>query len=102
MKKLRCGYVIGALAASGWLVTPAAAADQPYITIGWAEWGPADALLELSKEFTAETGIEVRGDFIPWPVFQERVTAELNAGGDGFDLLVGDSQWLGSGVQFGH
>jgi multiple sugar transport system substrate-binding protein len=83
------------------LMGPAAAAT-PHITIGWAKWGPADALLELSRDFTAETGIEVRGEFIPWPIFQERVSAELNASGDSFDLLVGDSQWLGGNVQFGH
>ena len=29
------------------------------ITLGWAAWDPANALQELTKEFTAETGIEV-------------------------------------------
>ena len=28
------------------------------LTLGWAAWDPANALVELSKEFTAETGIE--------------------------------------------
>jgi multiple sugar transport system substrate-binding protein len=28
------------------------------ITLGWAAWDPANALQELSKEFTAETGID--------------------------------------------
>ena len=27
------------------------------ITLGWAAWDPANALQELTKEFTAETGI---------------------------------------------
>lgn len=79
-----------------------AVARDNFITVGWAVWDPADALMVLSKDFTAETGIEVRGEFTPWPSFQERVFAELNAKGDGYDVLIGDSQWIGAGATFGH
>ncbi|HIA61262.1 MAG TPA: carbohydrate ABC transporter substrate-binding protein, partial [Pelagibacterales bacterium] len=39
------------------------------ITLGWAAWDPANALVELSKSFTAETGIEMNFEFVPWPNF---------------------------------
>ena len=72
------------------------------ITLGWAAWDPANALQELTKEFTAETGIEVNFEFVPWPNFADRMLNELNNKGKTFDLLIGDSQWFGSGAVYGH
>ena len=72
------------------------------ITLGWAAWDPANALQELTKEFTAETGIEVNFEFVPWPNFADRMLNELNNKGKTFDLLIGDSQWIGSGAVYGH
>ena len=72
------------------------------ITLGWAAWDPANALQELTKEFTAETGIEVNFEFVPWPNFADSMLNELNNKGKTFDLLIGDSQWIGSGAVYGH
>jgi len=72
------------------------------ITLGWAAWDPANALQELTKEFTAETGIEVNFEFVPWPNFADRMLNELNNKGKTFDLLIGDSQWIGAGATYGH
>ena len=72
------------------------------ITLGWAAWDPANALQELTKEFTAETGIDVNFEFVPWPNFADRMLNELNNKGKTFDLLIGDSQWIGSGAVYGH
>ena len=72
------------------------------ITLGWAAWDPANALQELTKEFTAETGIEVNFEFVPWPNFADRMLNKLNNKGKTFDLLIGDSQWIGSGAVYGH
>ena len=72
------------------------------ITLGWAAWDPANALQELTKEFTAETGINVNFEFVPWPNFADRMLNELNNKGKTFDLLIGDSQWIGSGAVYGH
>ena len=72
------------------------------ITLGWAAWDPANALVELSKGFTAETGIEVNFEFVPWPNFADRMLNELNNQGKTFDLLIGDSQWIGGGAVYGH
>ncbi len=72
------------------------------ITLGWAAWDPANALQELTKEFTSETGIEVNFEFVPWPNFADRMLNELNNKGKTFDLLIGDSQWIGAGAVYGH
>ena len=70
------------------------------LTLGWAAWDPANALQELSKEFTAETGVEMNFEFVPWPNFAERMLNELNNQGKTFDLLIGDSQWIGQGAEY--
>ena len=38
----------------------------------------------------------------PWPDFQTKTFAELNAKGDAYDMVVGDSQWLGAASTGGH
>jgi len=77
-------------------------AKSESITLGWAAWDPANALVELSKGFTAETGIDVNFEFVPWPNFADRMLNELNNQGKTFDLLIGDSQWIGGGAVYGH
>ena len=72
------------------------------LTLGWAAWDPANALVELSKEFTAETGIEMNFEFVDWTSYADRMLNELNNKGKTFDLLVGDSQWIGGGAVNGH
>ena len=37
-----------------------------------------------------------------WPGFQTKAFAEFNAKGDAYDMVVGDSQWLGAGSTGGH
>jgi len=78
------------------------AAGAEKITIGWAAWDPANALVELSKDFTAKTGIEVGFEFVPWPNFADRMLNELNSHSDRMDLLIGDSQWIGGSAENGH
>ncbi|MGO4836446.1 carbohydrate ABC transporter substrate-binding protein, partial [Rhizobiaceae sp. 2RAB30] len=48
-----------------------AAADE--LTLCWAAWDPANALVELSKEFTAATGTQMKFEFVPWPNFADRI-----------------------------
>lgn len=50
----------------------AAQAEDKFITLGWAAWDPANALVELSKDFTKQTGIKVKFEFVPWPNFADR------------------------------
>ncbi|HXG23936.1 MAG TPA: extracellular solute-binding protein, partial [Chthonomonadales bacterium] len=73
------------------------------ITIAWAQWKPSDYLQELSKDFTNETGIVVEVQQIPWPDFQAKIQTGVWTGkSDAYDIIVGDSQWLGRGATEGH
>jgi multiple sugar transport system substrate-binding protein len=65
------------------------------LTLCWAAWDPANALVELSKDFTKETGIKMRFEFVPWTNFASRFQNELNSKGKLCDLMIGDSQWIG-------
>ncbi len=78
------------------------AAQAEELTIFWAEWDPANYLQELANEYTAETGVTVTVQTTPWPDFQTKAFAEFNAKGDAYDMVVGDSQWLGAGSTGGH
>ena len=92
------------LLASATLLGAAGHADaqDKSLTLCWAAWDPANALAELSKDFTAETGIQMNFEFVPWTNFADRFLNELNSGGKLCDLLIGDSQWLGAGAEYGH
>lgn len=82
--------------------TPSAAAEKS-ITIAWAQWKPSDYLEELSKDFTKETGIKVIVKQIEWPNYQQKIQTEVWGGKSAdYDLIVGDSQWLGRGATEGH
>ncbi len=90
---------------SAWLVVTLfslAAAQVDELTIWWAEWDPANYLQQLVNEYTEETGVVVNVVQEPWGSYYDRVAAEWAAQGDSFDLVVGDSQWLGQGVEEGH
>jgi len=72
------------------------------LRIAWAEWPPADYLQELSKDFTEETGIGVEIVQIPWPNFQEKVSISFSGRSELYDIVIGDSQWLGVNSKGGH
>ena len=93
------GIVVGAALALGAGAGSARAAD---LTLCWAAWDPANALVELSKDFTAKTGIGMKYEFVPWPNFADRMLNELNSKGKLCDLMIGDSQWLGGSATNGH
>ncbi len=72
------------------------------LTLCWAAWDPANALIELSKDFEAQSGVTMNFEFVPWPNFADRMLNELNSGGQLCDLMIGDSQWIGLGAEAGH
>ncbi len=76
--------------------------DKGFITIFWAEWDPANYLQELCNIFTEETGIVANVETTPWSDFQTKTFNEFAARGDAYDIIVGDSQWLGRGATQGH
>ena len=75
---------------------------QKTLTIAWAQWPPADYLQTLSEDFTAETGIEVDVVQIPWDSFQNQVDLAFVGKSDRYDIVIGDSQWLGMNSLGGH
>ena len=58
--RISCLAVMGLGAA---IATPASAQDP--LTLCWAAWDPANALVELSNDFTEQTGIEMAFEFVP-------------------------------------
>lgn len=80
--------------------TVAKAADTT-ITLCWAAWDPANALVELSKEFTAKSGVKMKFEFVPWTSYADRMLNELNSKGKLCDLMIGDSQWIGGAAESG-
>ena len=58
-----------------------ASAQENELTLCWAAWDPANALVELSKDFTAQTGIDMKFEFVPWTSYADRFLNELNSPG---------------------
>src|SRR5207248_809513 len=83
-------------------IAPAKAAGVSELKIIWAQWDPSNYLQTLVKDYEAKTGIKITVIQEPWGTYGNRVYAEWAAKGDAFDMLVGDSQWLGQGATQGH
>jgi multiple sugar transport system substrate-binding protein len=95
----------GALAAGAiaiGLPTRSAQAQGKTLTLCWAAWDPANALVELSKDFTAKTNIQMKYEFVPWTNYADRFLNELNSKGKLCDVIIGDSQWIGGAAENGH
>ncbi len=92
----------GLVAGIGLSLACSTSAFATELTIFWAEWDPANYLQELVNQYTAETGVTVTVQTTPWPDFQTKAFTEFNAHGDSYDMVVGDSQWLGAGSTQGH
>jgi len=98
MKRTLAGFLAG----TSFLALSSFGAQAQELTILWAEWDPANYLQELVNEYQAETGVAVTVETVPWPDFQTKLFTELNAMGSAYDLVVGDSQFLGAASTGGH
>jgi len=96
--KTRTMAAVAALSVS----TIAGGAQAEELTLCWAAWDPANALVELSKDFEAVSGHTMKFEFVPWTNFADRMLNELNSGGKLCDLMIGDSQWIGGAAESGH
>ncbi len=83
-------------------MAPIGQAQAAELTLCWAAWDPANALVELSKDFEKQSGTTMKFEFVPWPNFADRMLNELNSGGKLCDLLIGDSQWIGGSAENGY
>ncbi len=72
------------------------------LTIAWAEWDPAKKMEELTKDFTKETGIAVEVQQFPWSDFETKINTAWSAQDPTYDLIIGDSQWIGKAATAGH
>ncbi len=72
------------------------------LTIAWAEWEPAKQMEKLAADFTKETKIPVVVQQIPWSEFENKVKLAWTGQDPTYDLIIGDSQWLGKGATQGH
>lgn len=81
--------------------TAAPASNVKDLTIIWAEWDPSNYLQQLMNEYEKETGVKVTVVQEPWGTFGDRFGTEMAGKGTSYDLVVGDSQWLGQGATLG-
>ena len=93
-------FLLGTVLSAG--VAIGGSANAKDLTLCWAAWDPANALVELSKDFTAKTGINVKFEFVPWTSYADRFLNELNSKSKLCDLIIGDSQWIGGAAENGH
>ncbi len=68
------------------------------LSILWAQWDPADYLQQLVKEYSGATVKVVQE---PWGSFGDRFYTAMAANGTEWDMVIGDSQWLGTGATTG-
>ncbi len=102
-KKLGTLFILVALLATAFGGSVVSAQSEvTELTIWWAEWDPANYLQQIGNDYEAETGIKVTVVQEPWGSYYDRVGAEWAAQGTSYDMVVGDSQWLGQAVEEGH
>ena len=92
---------LSATAAMALIASMTSAAQAEDLTLCWAAWDPANALIELSKDYEALSGNKMSFEFVPWTNFTDRMLNELNSGGKLCDLMIGDSQWIGGAAENG-
>jgi len=97
MRRISILHILLAAGLMAIILVSGCAKEEVTLTIAWAEWPPAGFLVELSKDFTKETGIPVVVDQIPWAQFEQKVFTAFAAKADTYDIIIGDSQWLGRG-----
>lgn len=102
MKITKRSFACALAVALGFGATAPVHAQGKSLTLCWAAWDPANALVELGKDFTAKSGIEMRYEFVPWTSYADRFVNELNSHGTLCDLIIGDSQWIGGSAENGH
>lgn len=102
MKKTSLLLIVALLVVALSGVGMTAAQDVTELTIWWAQWDPANYLQQIGNDYEAATGIKVTVVQTPWGNFYDRVSTGWAAKDTSYELIVGDSQWVGQGVTQGH
>jgi len=94
------GLLVGAFLAGG-----AAVAKDIVLKMAVPDWPPTRIMQDLANDrYKAPSGnnVKLEADFIPWPVYYERLAASLTSGEKKYQMAVSDSQWLGAFVEGGY
>jgi multiple sugar transport system substrate-binding protein len=103
MKK-RAGVVLGTAFAALVATTISASAKDITIQMAAPDWGPTRFMQEYAdKTYKSPSGnnVKLAIDFIPWGSFYERVAASMASGEKKYQLVVSDSQWIGTFIEGG-
>ncbi len=98
------GIALGAVVASMLGVSAPAIAKDITIQMAAPDWGPTRFMQEYAdKTYKSPSGnnVKLAIDFIPWPSFYERVAASMASGEKKYQLVVSDSQWIGTFIEGG-
>jgi len=93
------------LAASAATLPSRVGAEDIVIHMAAPDWPPTRFMQEeANRSYKAPSGnaVKLEIDFIPWPNFYERVAASLTSGEQKYQMIVTDSQWLGSFIEGGY
>ena len=82
--------------------SPPPAPKVSELKILWAQWDPADYLQQIGNLYEQEKGIKVTIVQEPWGSFGSLFNTEMAAKGTSWDMVVGDSQWLGQNATTGN
>jgi multiple sugar transport system substrate-binding protein len=109
---MRCADSALGIAAAGLLAGAAlvggpapAAAKDIVLKMAVPDWPPTRIMQDLANaQYKAKSGnnVKLEADFIPWPVYYERLAASLSSGEKKYQMAVSDSQWLGAFVEGGY
>ncbi len=99
-------FAAGLLAGAAFVAGPSPAAAQDLvIKMAVPDWPPTRIMQDLANEqYKSPSGknVKLEADFIPWPVYYERLAASLTSGEKKYQMAVSDSQWLGAFVEGGY
>ncbi len=97
-----CGAGLALLGAAGLAGCAQKQSVEP-LKILWADWPPSDALADLSKLYTGQSGVPVEVVKKSWDgAFSAATFSEFRNRSANYDIIIGDSQWLGLGAVGGH
>ncbi len=106
MHRLSCLAAVGAFAGLIAAGAPGAASAKDIVLhMAVPDWPPTRIMQDLANEkYKAASGnnVKLEADFIPWPVYYERLAASLTSGEKKYQMVVSDSQWLGAFVEGGY
>ena len=90
---------VATLVVGAGLSTPAVAQEEITIRMAVPDWPPTRIMKQLADEFyQAPSGnkVTLEPDFIPWPDFQNRLSASLTSGEQRYHMAVSDSHGSGN------